>query len=89
MADIKTIETSDVTKVVTKEANSPLLSQDWQRWAKNVFIFSSPAVLVFLIALQSGATVQQAAVALYGAVINAVIDLIKKFQAEVKYIPEK
>jgi hypothetical protein len=89
MADIKTIETTDVTKTTVKEANSPLLSQDWKRWAKNAFIFSAPALLVFLIALQSGATLQQAGIALYGAAINAVIDFIKKYQAEVKYIPEK
>jgi len=88
MAEIKTIQTTDVKRTVVSGVNE-LIAQDWKRWAHNAFVFSSGSILVFLIALQSGATLQQALVALYGAIINAVIDLIKKYQAEIKYVPEK
>lgn len=86
--DTKTILTSDVTKTIVKEANSMLLAPDWKRWAKNAFIFSVPALIVFLLVLQGGGTLKEAMVAIYGAIINALLDILRKYQAEVIYKPQ-
>ena len=54
---------------------------DIERWSRNLLIFSSPAIIAFLVALQSGVPIRQAALAIYPAIINALIDLLKKYSA--------
>ncbi len=66
--------------------HNELIWEDVKRWAKNILVFSSGSIIVFLVALQTGASVQEAALALYGALINALIDLFKKWQGEIKYV---
>lgn len=58
-----------------------LNSTDWKRWVNNVLIFSAPALIAFLGALQAGISLQNAMLAVYPAIINAFIDLLKKLQA--------
>ncbi len=82
----KIIETKDVTKTVISGKNE-IVWEDIKRWANNIFIFSSGSIIIFLVALQTGATIQTALLALYGALINAVIDLVRKYQQEIKYVP--
>lgn len=57
-----------------------LSQEDLARWAKNVLIFSSPALIAFLVALQSGMSLKQASLAIYPALMNAAIDLLKKYK---------
>lgn len=58
--------------------------EDWEKWGKNVLTFSTPALLLFLTALAGGKTFQEASSVLYLAIINALIDLLKKYTSEVK-----
>lgn len=58
-----------------------MTKEDWKRWAKNILIFSSPLLILFLTELQKGTDVKQAAVLVYAALINAVIDLLRKYLA--------
>lgn len=55
--------------------------QDWNKWGKNVLIFSTPAIILFLGALANNTPIQEAVKVLYLAIINALIDLLRKFQA--------
>ena len=68
------------------QSNKNSLSrEDVGKWLKNTMIFSAPALLAFLVALQGGSDMQFALGAGYSALIGATIDLIKKYQAgEVK-----
>ena len=54
---------------------------DWKNWGKNVLIFSTPALILFLGALANNTPFQDAAKVLYLAIINALIDLLRKYQA--------
>lgn len=57
-----------------------LTREDMKKWARNVFIFSSPSLLVFLMALQTG-DFQVALGAFYSALLASLIDLIRKYSA--------
>ena len=59
--------------------------EDFVRWTNNIIIFSTPAVLAFLIALSQGVPLKQAAYALYIALVNAAIDLIRKWYSTTEY----
>lgn len=63
-----------------------IVREDVVKWIKNLLIFSSGSIIVFLVVLQQGGTFQQAGVALYGALVNALIDLFRKWEGETKYI---
>ena len=59
-----------------------LTASDIERWAKNILTFSLPALIVFLTALRSGVSVQEAAFAMITS--QVVIDLFKKWLSENK-----
>lgn len=54
---------------------------DMERWARNAAIFLAPAGLVFLTALQSGATLRAAVLALWVWLLSTATDLLRKFIA--------
>jgi len=55
--------------------------KDWEQWAKNLLIFSAPALILFLTELSHGTDWKKAMSFLYLALINALIDLLKKYNA--------
>lgn len=57
-----------------------LNKQDWKKWAKNTLLFSSPAILAFLLAVQSGADLDFAKGAALQAFLASSIDLLRKFR---------
>ena len=71
-----------------------LNKNDWKRWAKNLLLFSSPAILAVLIALQGMITNANflptkeqllfAAGAGYSAILASLIDLFQKYKQGVK-----
>ena len=62
-----------------------LIKEDYQRWLKNAAIFFAPAALIFLLALQAGKPVDEAAYAIYLWFLNSLIDLIRKWAKENQY----
>lgn len=56
-----------------------LNQDDVNKWAKNLLIFSAPLLIVFLTQLQAGVPLDKAVYTLYGALINALIDILRKF----------
>lgn len=61
-----------------------LSREDWNKWTRNVMLFGGPAVILFLSALSAGKSPEEAVLILYGAILNAVIDLLKKYLSENK-----
>lgn len=59
-----------------------LNEDDLIKWAKNTALFSTPALIVFLTTLQSGADYRLAFGALSQALIASTIDILKKFLAD-------
>ena len=58
-----------------------LNSADLEKAAKNALIFFAPAAILFLTAIQSGSTVEEASSVLYLWALNTAIDLLRKFVA--------
>ena len=56
-----------------------LNNQDWQKWGKNVLVFASPILILILTELQNGKTLEELKPLVYAVVIQALIDLFKKF----------
>ncbi len=56
-----------------------LKRQDINRILKNAAIFAAPALLVFLITLRAGGTLEEAAIALELWAFDVLIDLIRKY----------
>lgn len=57
-------------------------NQDFNKWAKNTLVFFAPALLVFLLQLQAGKSVEESLSSIYLWALNTSIDLTKKFIAE-------
>ena len=57
-------------------------AEKFGKWIKNLLVFSSPALIVFLTSLANGEEMKVAAQLLYVAAINAVIDFLRKYKAE-------
>lgn len=57
---------------------------DLKKWAVNTAIFLAPAALLFLLALQSGKSFQEALVIIELWGLNTAIDLVRKFIADNK-----
>lgn len=75
--------------LMAKQTTSPkrkLIEADYQKWMKNAGIFLIPAVIIFLTALINGATIQEASIAIYLWFLNTLVDLLRKWQAEHKYV---
>lgn len=58
-------------------------SEEFQKWIQNILVFSAPAFLVFLTALAAGKPLNDAMYVLYLAIINTLVDFLKK------WVPEK
>jgi hypothetical protein len=58
-----------------------LNKEDVKKWLKNTAIFFAPALLVFLVAIQSGTTREEALYLVYLWLLNTAIDLTRKFVA--------
>jgi len=56
-------------------------SLDFQKWSRNTLIFLAPAIIVFLVSLQSGMTIRQASGALYTWGLGVVLDWLRKFSS--------
>ena len=56
-----------------------LNKEDVRKWLKNTAIFLAPAVLVFLVAIQSGTPREEALYLVYLWLLNTAIDLTRKF----------
>lgn len=53
--------------------------EEFWKWAHNTLIFFAPALLVFLMKIQMGGTVQEALLALEIWGINVAIDFLRKY----------
>lgn len=73
-----------MAKIITSEAYQ-LIKQDVKKWLNNQKIFILPALLVFLLAIQQGQSVETALNAVYVWVLGAIIDLLRKWIGETKY----
>lgn len=56
-----------------------LNSQDIRQWIKNLLIFSSPILILILTELQKGTPLEQVKPLIMAALINALIDILRKF----------
>ncbi|MDQ3008824.1 MAG: hypothetical protein M3Q81_04485 [bacterium] len=59
-----------------------LTIQDMKKWARNVLLFTAPSLIIFLGAINQGVPIEQAGLVLQAALLNACIDLLKKFVTE-------
>lgn len=69
------------TQTNTPSAKDSLNAIDWKQWAKETLIFSIPAILAVLMALQGGADWKYAAGAGWSALLAALINLLKKYSS--------
>lgn len=68
------------TEVIPENMKRFTLDQaDLKKWLTNALTFSAPAILIFLLAIQSGSSLQDAAVAIKLWLLNVLIDITKKF----------
>jgi tetrahydromethanopterin S-methyltransferase subunit G len=70
-----------------EETKSPRWSINTDQWSmigKSLWKYTAPLVLVFLIQLQQGATIQEAIPILYGAILQLLINIVSKFVTETK-----
>lgn len=58
-----------------------LSREDIIKWGKNVLIFFTPSLIVFLQAINNGVPVSLAFYALPGGIIASLLDLLIKFKA--------
>ena len=73
-----------MAKVITSEAYT-LIKQDVQKWFRNQAIFIVPALIVFLTAIQQGADVRVALLAVYTWALGALVDLLRKYANKNRY----
>ena len=58
-----------------------LNTDDVKKWAKNAVIFSAPALLVFLLSIQEGRSIEESLIVLKLWALNTAIDILRKFIA--------
>jgi hypothetical protein len=63
------------------ELKQRVIAIDYKKVARNAAIFLAPAVLLILINLQNGSDYQQIANIVYLWLLNALVDLVRKFIA--------
>lgn len=68
--------------IATQSDKWSLNKYDLKKWGKNILIFSSPAIVAFLVALQSGSSLELAKGAVLQAFVATVIDLFRKLSTE-------
>jgi len=54
---------------------------DVEKWLRNAMTFLAPALLLFLLEIQSGKTTKEALIALQLWALNTAIDLVRKWIA--------
>ncbi len=64
-----------------QSARFDLNEQDFKKWLNNTLIFLAPAALIYLTAIQTGKSNDEAVIALQVWVLNTAIDLTRKFIA--------
>lgn len=69
-------------KVAQESEAMQLTRQDIEKWLNNLLLFSTPALLIFLTALAQGTPLSDAINILYVAILNALIDLLRKYFAD-------
>lgn len=67
-----------------KSKKNKLNKKDIKKWFDNMLTFSAVPLIVFLELLRNGVALDKAAYVLYIAVLNALIDLLKKYKADNK-----
>lgn len=75
--------------LMPKTVTSPkwqLVPEDYKKFVRDMFIFSIPALIVFLTVIQQGGTVDEAGVALYTWALSQAINLLQKWAGEKTYI---
>lgn len=79
---------TDLEVVVPKKG--VITKEDLQKWMNNVVTFMSVPLIAFLTAVSTGVDPRTAFnIALVPALINALIDLLKKRQSDTPYLREK
>lgn len=53
---------------------------DIEKWTKNLIIFSTPCLIAFLTELSAGKSISESLPYIYIAFINALLDILKKWQ---------
>jgi len=64
-----------------KSKKNELIWADIRRWGMNTIIFTSPALIIFLTALANGVPVKDAMFAMYPVMVNALIDILRKYKS--------
>lgn len=64
---------------MAKSKSMSIDREDLMKWLKNMVVFWATALIVFLTAVQSGVSVENALLSLYTWGISTIIDLLKKF----------
>jgi hypothetical protein len=75
--------------LMPKTVTSPkwkLIPEDYQKFMRDMLIFSIPAGIVFLTVLQQGGTVEEAGIAIYTWALSQAINLLQKWAGEKTYI---
>ena len=75
--------------LMKKQTTSPkwkLIPEDYQKWARDIFIFFIPAMIVALTVLQNAGSFREAMIAFWTWVISALINLLQKLASEKTYI---
>lgn len=78
--EVKAATAVTVTNVSSKDT---LNTSDLIKWVKETLIFSTPAILAILVALQGGLDWRLALGAGYSALLAALINLLKKYSSGV------
>lgn len=63
-----------------------LRREDWLEAAKNAFLFTLPASIAFISALQMGFSLKEAAIAYYTHLLSIILDIFKKWNKESTYL---
>ena len=58
--------------------------EQWAMMGKSLWKYTAPLVLIFLLQLQQGKTIQEALPILYGALLQLAINFVSKFATESK-----
>ena len=74
-------DTKPGNPIDTKSAKYSVNRADVEQWVENTLIFSSPAILAFLLALQSGSSLHLALAMAEQAFLASSIDFVRKFIA--------
>lgn len=67
---------------ITKSGKFDLNRSDVSKWFKNTLVFLAPAMLVFLLSIQAGNSIEDSFLVLQLWGINTAIDLLRKYIAD-------